>query len=105
MRSDDINFASVSSFMEREQFSSEISNSVNFEQVLYQTLVNDGEHIRLLNGRRPQFTYNEKQLRDAAAAEVGQHVVSVVQVTATGVLSSPQHDFRLCLQSCLPLRP
>ena len=72
MRSDDINFASVSSFMEREQFSSEISNSVNFEQVLYQTLVNDGEHIRLLNGRRPQFTYNEKQLRDAAAAEVAQ---------------------------------
>lgn len=72
MRSDDINCAAVSSLVELEQLSSQIPSSVNFEQILYQTLVNDGEHIRLLNGRRPQFTYNEKQLRDAAAAEVAQ---------------------------------
>ena len=44
--------------------------TTDFDQILYQTLVNDGKHIRVLNDRRPQFTFNEKQLRDAAAAEV-----------------------------------
>ena len=48
-------------------------NSIDFDQILYQTLVNDGKHIRILNERRPQFIFNEKQLRDAAAAEVARN--------------------------------
>ena len=72
MLSDEISCTAVNSSMELEQLSSRMPGSINFEQVLYQTLVNDNEHIRLLNGRRPQFTYNEKLLRDAAAAEVAQ---------------------------------
>lgn len=48
------------------------SDVIDFEQILYQTLVNDGKHIKVLNAIRPQFAYNEKQLRDAAAAEVAQ---------------------------------
>ena len=72
MGGDEYNSTVENSTMELEPLSSQAPNTVNFEQVLYQTLVNDGEHIRLLDGRRPQFTYNEKQLRDAAAAEVAQ---------------------------------
>ena len=56
-------------FIPLEPLASE-TESIDFEQIFYQTLVNDGKHIRILNSKRPQFSYNEKQLRDAAAAEV-----------------------------------
>jgi len=43
---------------------------IDFELTLFQALVNEGKHIRVLNAKRPQYFYDEKQLRDAAAAEV-----------------------------------
>eukprot|EP01035_Chromulina_nebulosa_P017708 gene17708-23300_t len=55
--------------MEFEALSFE-SNEIDYEFTLFQALVNEGKHIKILNSKRPQFTYNEKQLRDAAAAEV-----------------------------------
>jgi hypothetical protein len=58
-------------FVDLEPLASD-AEAIDFEQILYQTLVNDGKHIRVLNAKRPQFTYNEKVLRDSAAAEVAQ---------------------------------
>jgi hypothetical protein len=46
---------------------------IDYGRTLFQALVNEGKHIRVLNAYRPQFSYNEKQLRDAAAAEVAVH--------------------------------
>ena len=60
MGGDEYNSAVENSTMDLEPLSSQAPNTVNFEQVLYQTLVNDGEHIRLLDGRRPPL--REKQL-------------------------------------------
>jgi len=58
-------------FIELEQLASE-SEGIDYEQILYQTLVNDGKHIKVLNAKRPIFYFNEKDLRDSAAAEVAQ---------------------------------
>ena len=43
---------------------------IDFELTLCQALVNEGKQMSVLNAKRPQFIFNEKQLRDAAAAEV-----------------------------------
>lgn len=40
--------------------------------ILFQTLVFENKHHRILGAKRPTFSYDEKQLRDAAAAEVAQ---------------------------------
>ena len=45
-------------------------SAIDFEAILFQELVNEGKHFRVLQAKRPQFTYDEKQLREAAAAEV-----------------------------------
>ena len=58
-------------FIDLEPLASD-TGAIDFEQILYQTLVNDGKHIRVLNAKRPQFIYNEKILRESAAAEVAQ---------------------------------
>lgn len=41
-----------------------------YEEGLIEALVNEGAHVKILSTRRPQYFYNEKQLRDEAAAEV-----------------------------------
>ena len=43
---------------------------IDFELTLCQALVNEGKQASVLNAKRPPFVFNEKQLRDAAAAEV-----------------------------------
>ena len=55
------------------------AENIDFEQILYQALVNEEKHIRVLNAKRPQFSYSEKQLRDAAAAEVAQQNSSALE--------------------------
>jgi len=40
--------------------------------ILFQTLVFENKHNRILGAKRPTYSYDEKQLRDAAAAEVAQ---------------------------------
>jgi hypothetical protein len=44
--------------------------AVDHEKMLFQALVNEGKHFRVLQAKRPQFVYDEKRLREAAAAEV-----------------------------------
>ena len=46
--------------------------TVNYETKLLEALFNEGKHERVLNQRRPTFNYDEKTLREAAAAEVAQ---------------------------------
>lgn len=44
----------------------------DLDRIIFQALVNEGTHLKFLNSKRPQLTYNEKEIREAAHAEVAQ---------------------------------
>eukprot|EP01039_Chlorochromonas_danica_P005889 gene5889-6484_t len=42
----------------------------DYDRAIFQALVNEGKHLKALSARKPALLYNEKELRDAAHAEV-----------------------------------
>ena len=53
----------------------------NYEKKLMEALVNEGKYHSVLLSRRPTFSYDEKSLREAAAAEVAQQVANTSNST------------------------
>ena len=53
------------------------AESIDFERTLFQALINEGKHIRIINAEKQPFRYSEKNLRDEAAAEIAQAVIGM----------------------------
>jgi len=50
--------------------SNEKQSNIDYDKIIYQALINEGKHSKVLNTTRPKFSYNDKDLRDAAHAEI-----------------------------------
>lgn len=47
-------------------------NQINIDHNIFESLINEGKHMKVLNATRPTVNYNEKELREAAHAVVAQ---------------------------------
>ena len=55
--------------------SESLYSPVEIERALFRALINEGKHLKVLSAKKNNLIYNEKELRDAAHAEVAQHSV------------------------------
>mmetsp|Transcript_27455 Transcript_27455/g.46070 ORF Transcript_27455/g.46070 Transcript_27455/m.46070 type:complete len:479 (-) Transcript_27455:362-1798(-) len=56
--------------MSKQTNKNHTEDRIDFDHVIFQALVNEGKHLKVLHARRPPLQYNEKDLREAAHAEV-----------------------------------